>query len=205
MCPTPKSNTSLLRRVVESGLLLSEVPPGSPPWRQRFLSRNRLIAALSGGVVIVEAGLRSGALNTARHARRLGRPLLGVPGPATSATSAGVHAMLREHPDARLVTSADELVEEAGAMGELAERPRAAEGVRDRLPQLLTDVLEAIPASGGARAEEIAAAARLPPAAVMAFLTALLDHGLVEDGANGYRLTPLGRAPAATVLAMDAS
>ena len=201
--PYPRGNASLLARITETGLLVSEVPPGGTPWRQRFLSRNRLIAAMSAATVIVEAGLRSGALNTARHARRLGRPLLGVPGPVTSALSAGVHAMLREHPEARLVTDAAEVAEEAGAVGELAERPRAAEGVRDRLSEVLNDVLEAVPGRGVHPASRIAAAVRLPPGTVTTFLHALRDHGLVEQTPDGYRLTALGRAPSAMIRAPD--
>ena len=110
----PPENAALLRRISRCGLVVSEVPCGVTPRRPRFLIRNRLLAALSLGVVVVEAGVRSGALNTARHAALLGRPLLGVPGPVTSGLSAGVHQLLRELPEARLVTRAPEIVEEVG-------------------------------------------------------------------------------------------
>jgi DNA processing protein len=198
--PYPLKNSVLLSRITERGLVISEAPPGSRPYRHRFLSRNRLIAALTSGTVIVEAGLRSGALNTARHARRIGRPLMGVPGSVTNAQSAGVHAMLREFPDARLVTSAAEVVEEAGAIGELADRPRAAEGVRDRLPRPLQDLLEEVPSHGSITAARLADRAGLSPEAVAASLVALHDRGLVERCTDGYRITKLGRAPAATLL-----
>ena len=117
----PPENAALLRRISRCGLVVSEVPCGVTPRRPRFLIRNRLLAALSLGVVVVEAGVRSGALNTARHAALLGRPLLGVPGPVTSGLSAGVHQLLRELPEARLVTRAPEIVEEVGRIGELAD------------------------------------------------------------------------------------
>jgi DNA processing protein len=125
---------------------------------------------------------------------------MGVPGPVTSAQSAGVHAMLREHFEARLVTSAAEVVEEAGAVGELADRPRAAEGVRDRLPRLLNDLLEEVPSSDQVTVTELAKTVGLSVVAVADMLAALLDQGLVEQRADGFRITALGRAPAATLL-----
>ncbi len=93
--PYPAGNASLYDRVGETGLLVSESPPGSAPQRHRFLSRNRLIAALSSATIVVEAAARSGALNTARHCQVLGRSLMVVPGPVTSPMSAGCHALLR--------------------------------------------------------------------------------------------------------------
>ena len=200
--PYPLKNSALLSRITAQGLVISEAPPGSRPYRHRFLSRNRLIAALTSGTVIVEAGLRSGALNTARHARRLGRPLMGVPGPVTNSQSAGVHAMLREHFEARLVTNAAEVIEEAGAIGELADRPRAAEGVRDRLPRALKDLLEEMPSHEPITADQLANRVGRSPAAVAAQLIELHDWGLVERCTNGHRITELARAPAATVLGL---
>ena len=92
----PAGNQELLERIGKDGLLVSEAAPGAAPSRSRFLQRNRLLAAVSQGVVVVEAGYRSGALNTASHAARLGRPVGAVPGPITSAASAGCHRLLRE-------------------------------------------------------------------------------------------------------------
>ncbi len=94
----PSGHEALLTRVAEQGLLLSEVPCGTAPTKWRFLQRNRLIAALSAATIVVEAGRRSGSLNTARHALGMGRPVGMVPGPITSAASAGCHATLREEP-----------------------------------------------------------------------------------------------------------
>ncbi|GIG25248.1 DNA processing protein DprA [Cellulomonas denverensis] len=93
---TPAGNAELLRRVIDQGgSVIAESPPGRPPSRSRFLLRNRLIAALTGATVVVEAGWRSGALNTAHHAAELFRPVGAVPGPVTSAASAGCHRLLR--------------------------------------------------------------------------------------------------------------
>lgn len=102
----PAGHEDLLRAVMDRGLLLSEMPPGASPTRHRFLFRNRLIAALAAGVLVVEARWRSGAQNTASHALGLGRELGAVPGPVTSPSSAGCHRLLVETP-ARLVTDPD--------------------------------------------------------------------------------------------------
>ncbi|PRC54297.1 DNA processing protein DprA, partial [Mycobacterium sp. ITM-2017-0098] len=84
--------------------------------RYRFLTRNRLVAGLSGATVVVEAGLRSGAANTAGWARSLGRGVCAVPGPVTSTASAGCHELLRREGTV-LVTRAQEIVEVMGRMG----------------------------------------------------------------------------------------
>lgn len=106
----PAGHADLLDRVASNGVVLSELPPGAAPTRWRFLQRNRVIAALGGATVVVEAGSRSGSLNTAGHAASLGRPVGAVPGPITSAASAGSHRLLREF-DARCITSAAEALE----------------------------------------------------------------------------------------------
>lgn len=106
----PSGHDALLHRIVASGAVVSELPCGSSPTKWRFLQRNRLIAAASSATVVIEAGWRSGSLNTAGHAAALGRPLGVVPGPVTSASSAGCHRLLRET-DAILVTNAAEMVE----------------------------------------------------------------------------------------------
>ncbi|MCW2734420.1 MAG: smf, partial [Mycobacterium sp.] len=116
--PYPSAHAAMLRRIGERGLLVSEYPPGVRPARHRFLTRNRLVAALSGATVVVEAGLRSGAANTASWAEALGRPVCAYPGPVTSAASAGCHVLIRN--GAFLVTRVEEVVEMVGAAGEIA-------------------------------------------------------------------------------------
>jgi DNA processing protein len=108
--PYPAGHADLFAAVAAQGLLASEWPPGARPARTRFLIRNRVIAAIACGTVIVEAGERSGALNTARHAAELGKPLMAVPGPVTSAQSAGCHRIIREWA-ATCVTRATEIIE----------------------------------------------------------------------------------------------
>lgn len=104
----PAGNQDALARVGTAGALVSELPPGSSPTKWRFMARARLLAALSGVTVIVEAGYRSGSLRVASEAATLHRPVGAVPGPVTSAASAGCHRLLREH-DARLITDAADL------------------------------------------------------------------------------------------------
>jgi DNA processing protein len=106
----PAGHDQLLARIVEVGAVVSELPPGSAPTKWRFLARNRIIAALSDALVVVEAGFRSGSLNCAGHAAVLGIPLGAVPGPVTSPTSAGCHRLFREE-NAKCVTTAAEIVE----------------------------------------------------------------------------------------------
>jgi DNA processing protein len=107
----PSGHEELLKRIMITGAVVSEVPPGGAPTRWRFLQRNRLIAAMAGGTVVIEAGYRSGSLNTATHARDLDRPLGVVPGPITSGQSAGCHRLLRTNPAAELVTSVADMID----------------------------------------------------------------------------------------------
>ena len=93
----PVSHRGLLTRISEAGVVVSEAPPGAKPHKHRFLIRNRLIAALSQGTLVVEAALRSGSLSTSNWAQVLGREVWGIPGPITSATSAGVHTAIRNN------------------------------------------------------------------------------------------------------------
>jgi DNA processing protein len=120
----PIGHQQLFDRVRQTGVVLSEVPCGSAPTKWRFLARNRLIAAASLATVVVEAGWRSGTLNTAGHASSLGRPLGAVPGPVTSAASAGCHRLLREF-DAVCVTSAQDVRELWGETSASAAPPSA--------------------------------------------------------------------------------
>ena len=92
----PAAHTELLDRIGDTGLLVSELPPGAAPTRERFIARNRLMAALSGGVVIPEAGVRSRSLTTVRTAHRLGRGVGAVPGPVTSAVSNGPNELIKQ-------------------------------------------------------------------------------------------------------------
>jgi DNA processing protein len=185
----PSAHRQLLDYIAAEGAVVSETPPGGAPTRIRFLSRNRLIAALTQGTVVVEAALRSGALNTANWASRLNRVLLGVPGPVTSAPSQGVHELIRTGA-ATLVTSGAQVLEAVGTAGEhLVEVPRGREQPRDRLTSRQRQVLDAVPVARGARADSIARAAGLGLVEVGSALLKLEEKALVEMDDDGWRLT----------------
>ncbi|OAA22040.1 DNA processing protein [Frankia sp. EI5c] len=193
--PYPAAHADLLDEIAASGLVLSETPPGSPPYRRRFLTRNRIIAALGAGTVLVEAGLRSGALNTVRHARRLGRTVMVVPGPVTSAMSSGCHRLLRDHREETvLVTTAGDVGEEIGDIGELEPRSTGPARARDGLADLVLELLDVMPARAAIGVAELARRVGCPPGTALALLGPLAVEGLVEATRAGYRLTALGRS-----------
>ena len=111
--PYPAANFQLFDEISHSGLLLSEMVPGSNPTRWRFLQRNRLIAAVSNALVVTEAGLRSGSINTVNHAAELDRPIYAIPGPITSPSSAGCNALIRDQL-AGILVDVSELPQELG-------------------------------------------------------------------------------------------
>ncbi|MDP3968067.1 MAG: DNA-processing protein DprA [Nocardioides sp.] len=190
----PVAHTRLLDFIADHGLLVSELPPGRAVRRERFLTRNRLIAALTKGTVVVEAALRSGALNTANWASALGRPLLGVPGPVTSAPSAGVHQLIRTR-DALLVTRGEEVIEALAPMGQalLTDR-RGADSPRDALDEVERQVLDALPVRRSAELTAVARTAGMDRARVLGALGRLAEAGFAEQHDAGWRLGELGRA-----------
>jgi DNA processing protein len=186
--PYPAGNARLFDRVAARGLLLSEWPPDCAPQRHRFLIRNRLIAALAAGTVVVEAGERSGAASTARRTRELGRALMAVPGPVTSSRSVGCHRLLQQE-DVWLVTNGAEVLEMVGAIGDdLAPAPPVDLGPRDRLTAPARRVLDGLPARSAVSPERIAVEAGVPVAEVLRCLPALELGGFVRRTDTGWRL-----------------
>jgi DNA processing protein len=183
----PRGHTQLITRIAEQGLVIGELPPGDHPTASRFIVRNRVIAALTRGTVVVEAAHRSGSLVTARAAQRLGRYTMGVPGPATSGLSAGVHELLRG--DAVLVTDAAEVVELVGDIGELAPDRRGPVLPRDLLEPGARRVLAALPGRGSAPPSEIARGAQTTQDDAIARLYELRSLGYVERHGDGWKLT----------------
>ena len=192
----PAAHAALLAHIGDTGAIVSEAAPGCAPTRLRFLARNRLIAALTRGTVVVEAALRSGALNTANWADRLSRPLMGVPGPVTSAQSQGVHQLIRSGA-ATLVSSGAEMLEVLGGSGtHLLETPRGPVRPRDRLTLRQQQVLDAVPVSDGAPADSIARTAGIGLVETRAALAALHRTGLVDQAGQRWRLGLAGRGDA---------
>ncbi|HJQ02498.1 MAG TPA: DNA-processing protein DprA [Jatrophihabitans sp.] len=194
--PYPSGNRALYERTVERGLVISERPPGSAPHRQRFLSRNRIIAALGTATLVVQAGARSGALNTAGYARDLGRPVLAVPGPISSAMSVGCHRLL-QRPDepAHLVTSVEEVLSfcggvTSGGTGTATTSAKAGpvSAGYEALDLVARSVLDGFPARGVVTEANLARLSGQPIQQVIGALPALLALGLVTVSREGYRL-----------------
>lgn len=212
--PYPTAHAELFDAIAAQGVVVSEWPPGRHVSRLRFLIRNRMIAALATGTLVVEAGQRSGAVNTARYARDLRRRLMAVPGPVTSDLSAGCHQIIREW-QGTLVTSAAEVIEhlspvgdpvigdpvignpvigepspaEPGAVVRLASRRQAPPVLpRDLLDLESARVLDAMPRRGGVGTVRVAQRAGLAPAATATLLGQLATGGFVERCDDGWRL-----------------
>ncbi len=206
----PRTHATLLDRIAEHGAVASEYPPGANPTKSRFLARNRLIAAVSDGTVIVEAAVRSGARNTVTWASGCGRPVMAVPGPVSSATSYTPHRLIRDG-EAVLVTAASDVLEMVRPLGAVhSERPRCAQ-LFDTLQDDHRAVLEALPARGGRDVGELALRAGVTVSTAFAALTELTAAGLAARRADGlWRLgergnRPLVSAPAATSATSAAS
>lgn len=189
----PGAHEGLLRRITDKGCVISEEAPGVPVRRERFLQRNRLIAALGKATVVVEAGLRSGALSTARHAERMLRDVLVVPGHVTSAMSAGSNELLRQD-YARLVRNAQDVLAEVGPLAPMQMSFLPSTG-RDllELPERL--VLDAFPARAGIDPSGLAQAAGMTVSAVTRSLRLLLEQGFVAVAEGGFALTTAARLP----------
>jgi len=191
--PYPAGHADLFEAITDDGLVISEWPPGSRPTRLRFLVRNRVIAALTAGTVVVEAGERSGALNTARHAAELGKPLMAVPGPVTSAQSAGCHKILRDW-SGSCVTSAADIAAMLASAGEELPGPRPVvalrpeELTRDDLDLDSARVLDAFPARGAVGASTIAVRAGVDINTVLSRIGRLASAGFIQSSPAGWRL-----------------
>ena len=190
----PRGHDDLFGAICENGAIVSELPPGSAPHRMRFLGRNRLIAALGSGTVVVEAAARSGARRTATEARALGRALMIVPGPVTAESSVGCHRMLREEPTAVLVTRAADVVELVGRVGlDLAPVQQGQVTSRDALTPELARVLDAVPVRRPQGPARVARTAGLPLGDVERALGRLVLIGMVEESGGGWRLASAAR------------
>lgn len=184
----PVAHRRLLDYIADVGVVVSEAAPGCAPTRIRFLARNRLIAAMSQGTVVVEAAIRSGALNTANWAAGLSRTLMGVPGAVTSAPSAGVHQLIRVR-GALLVTDGREVLEAIAPAGtHTLDQVHEPVQPRDLLSAEQRQVLDAVPVRRGAATAKIAHTAGLAPRRVEDALGDLRTAGFVEHASGLWRL-----------------
>lgn len=191
--PYPSSHAALISGIVEAGAVVSEVAPGSAPTKTRFLQRNRMIATMGRGTVVVEAGLRSGSLNTARTAAAHGRVVAAVPGPVTSMMSAGCHDAIRSGM-ALLVTDAAEAAEAIGDYGhDLAPDRRGPTLSGDDLDQHAARLLSALPVRKGVQVSRLAVSAGLSAAEVRSLLGRLDLGGWAERHDEGWRQGPTAR------------
>ncbi|HTK65989.1 MAG TPA: DNA-processing protein DprA [Pseudonocardia sp.] len=192
----PAGHTRLIARIAERGLVVSEYPPGAVPGRHRFLVRNRIIAGLAAGTVVVEAGWRSGSRRTASDAALLGKPVMAVPGPVTSALSVGCHHLLRE-PGTIAVTRAEEVIEAIGRIGEDLAPPVLGAGparATDALSATSLRVHEALPRQAERDLAALSAESGLPVHLVASALPELARLGLAERAGSGWRRTPVTEA-----------
>lgn len=180
----PAENRDLFARVRERGLLISEYLPGEEPRAGNFPRRNRLIAALSRGVLVVEMALRSGAQHTVNYALEQGKEVFAVPGPIGAPMSEGTNQLLKE--GARLVTGVSDVLEELRGVGSpepLARGPARQESVPPRPPPELPPEEASVWAALGSEprhVDEISAAALLAPSRVLAALLGLELRGAAE-------------------------
>lgn len=199
----PRAHDALLCRIADTGAVVSELPPGSQPLRHRFLARNRLIAAVSRGTVVVEAARRSGAIATANRALELGRTVMAVPGPITAMASAGTNRLLHEQ-SARAVSDSEEVVAlvlerelhgtarpgRSGNPGRREPAPPAQTSLLEGppgLPAEVHEVLAVLPRRGGLTVPAVAAAAGVTEAVGLARLGLLEVAGLATRSRRGWR------------------
>jgi len=173
----PSQNQELFQRIQDSGLLISEVAPGVSPTKWRFLQRNRLIAALSQATVVIEAGVRSGTINTVHHANDVGRPVGAIPGPITSVRSAGCHELIKEG-KAQLIAIPRDLDDLIGDT-DYFEQPIKSLGAWE---------IRALDSIGNSVSsiEEISKIAGLARYEAELALTKLAKQGLVAPTSNGW-------------------
>jgi DNA processing protein len=186
----PQAHEGLLREIADNGTVVSELPLGWAPYRARFIARNRIIAAMSVGTVVVEAGLRSGSLNTAKHARSLVRHVAAVPGPVSSVQSAGCHKLLRET-GATLVTDAAEVLDVMGRLSvDAVGLARAPVSPETELGSLARSVWSAVPVRTPADLGKLQRLTALDATTLLSVLGQLTMLGLVVRVGERWRKVP---------------
>lgn len=189
----PEGNRRLVDAVAERGVVVTELATGTVAMRHRFLARNRIIAALSAATVVVEAGLRSGSLNTAGWAESLVRPVGAVPGPVTQMSSAGCHEWIQKG-RASLVTDATDVLALAARVGEVIDQPVELLGAARTLDAMTTAqrrIHDLLRRGRGTAVAAVAHELALPIEEVLAELSAMSVDGWAEqDDDGGWRRGP---------------
>ncbi len=191
----PEANRPLLQLIAASGSVVSEYPPGATPARHRFLVRNRLIAAFGAATVVVEAGRRSGTLSTAAAAEQLGRQVMAVPGPVTSAMSVGCHLLLADR-FAQLVTGAGDVLAAIGRVAPTSDVSAAAAPGEDPLhptdglDESTARVYDSFPAQRWCSVDDLVNESGLPPSQVIGSLAVLEMHALATRDGPRWRRSP---------------
>ncbi len=176
----PKQNLALSEKITEFGVLVSEFPPGAPSYKSNFPQRNRIIAGLSQGVLVVEAPIRSGALITARYAREQHKKVFAVPSSIYSPNSAGCNFLIKK--GAKLVESASDILKELGFTKELVKRKIKGKTIEEEL------ILLAIK-NDAMHIDKIVEATKLNPAKVISILSMLEAEEKVKNlGGNIYTI-----------------
>ena len=190
----PRENRALHREIAEKGLLVSEHPPGAPPRREHFPRRNRIISGLSLGTLVIEAGIQSGSLITARLAGEQGREVFAVPGSIHAPVSRGCHRLLRQ--GAKLTETSADILEEIGQF--FAARPRSGNGEPARAPVVelthnlggelgrLYNLIDYTPAA----MDQLIEQSGLTADKVSYILTELELKGLIAATTGGYQRLP---------------
>ncbi len=175
----PPEHRELAERIAASGTLLAERPVGSPPLPKHFPARNRILAGMTQGTVVVEAAERSGSLITARLANEAGREVFAVPGRIDSQLSGGAHLLIRE--GAMLVTSVDDILAEiAPALRARASRPQAGSDPEPSGPPEASGLLAAL-AGGAAGVDELIRATQRSAPEILAILLDLELRGAIRQ------------------------
>jgi DNA processing protein len=183
----PKSNKEVINRICENGAVISEYPPGRTPNKSQFLDRNRIIAALAGGVVVVEAPRISGSLSTANHASKLSRMVMAFPGEISSENSLGTNELIKTK-QAEIITQANDVIELLAPLGQAPLPPEEImnKSIFDGLSDQAKLVFETLPLRGGYEVAEIAQHSGLDRVSVISVLSELQIHSAIRKGPTGW-------------------
>jgi DNA processing protein len=190
----PPENKTIREKIIDNGLLISEFPPGSSPLPQNFPRRNRIISGLSQGIIVVEAGEKSGALITAEFALEHGREVFAIPGSISSPYSKGCHKLIKE--GAKLVENVEDILEELQFSFEIEGFPSSDNKGQKKIVNNNSDVqlnfsadefnlLEVVPYEA-LTLEEIAIHSNMPLSKVNALLLELELKGVIKQLPGKY-------------------